>query len=89
MIPAVEGHLVIFIIFPISFVVVTALRRFIKNRQTRPDLPPGLVPIPLLGNILSINTKEPWLTYTQWHAVYGTWKDDYCVLWGRSFSQGT
>jgi cytochrome P450 len=71
MVPAFENHFVIFVIFPISFIVVTALRRFIKNKQTKPSLPPGPVPIPLLGNILSINTKEPWLTYTQWHAVYG------------------
>jgi cytochrome P450 len=71
MVPAVENRLAIFVIFSISFVAVTALRRFIKNRQTRPDLPPGPTPIPLLGNILSINTKKPWLTYTQWHAVYG------------------
>ncbi|KAG2336907.1 cytochrome P450 [Suillus weaverae] len=70
MISTVEGRLAI-AIFPISFVVVTALGRYIKNRQTKPPLPPGPVPIPLLGNILSINTKEPWLTYTQWHAVYG------------------
>ncbi|KAG1766108.1 cytochrome P450 [Suillus placidus] len=71
MISTVEGRLAILAIFPISVVVVTALGRYIKNRQTKPPLPPGPVPIPLLGNILSINTKEPWLTYTQWHAVYG------------------
>ncbi|KAG1739604.1 cytochrome P450 [Suillus lakei] len=71
MVPAVEGRLAILVILPISFVIVTAFRRFIKNRQTRPSLPPGPVPLPLLGNILSINTKEPWLTYTQWQAVYG------------------
>ncbi|KAG0698690.1 cytochrome P450 [Suillus ampliporus] len=29
------------------------------------------MPLPLLGNVLSINTKEPWLTYTQWRAAYG------------------
>ncbi|KAG2749411.1 cytochrome P450 [Suillus brevipes Sb2] len=71
MVSAVKGRLVILVVFPISFVVVSALRRFIKNRRSKPSLPPGPVPIPLLGNILSIDTKEPWLTYCQWHAVYG------------------
>ncbi|OAX34488.1 hypothetical protein K503DRAFT_655200, partial [Rhizopogon vinicolor AM-OR11-026] len=33
--------------------------------------PPGPNPLPLLGNILSIDTKQPWLTYTQWGATYG------------------
>ncbi|KAG2368699.1 cytochrome P450 [Suillus spraguei] len=71
MVPAIEGRLAILAIFPISFVVVTALRQFIKNRQSKHSLPPGPVPIPLLGNILSIDTKKPWLTYTQWQAIYG------------------
>lgn len=29
------------------------------------------MPLPLLGNVLSIDTKEPWLTYTEWGAAYG------------------
>ncbi|KAG2069074.1 cytochrome P450 [Suillus decipiens] len=71
MVLTVQDRLAVLAIFPISFVVVNALRRFIKNKQSKHSLPPGPVPIPLLGNILSINTKEPWLTYTEWQAVYG------------------
>ncbi|KAG0704307.1 cytochrome P450 [Suillus ampliporus] len=72
MIPAVDGRLAILAVLPLSFVFITALRRrFFESRQNKTSLPPGPAPLPLLGNILSINTKEPWLTYTQWHAVYG------------------
>ncbi|KAG1849810.1 cytochrome P450 [Suillus tomentosus] len=69
MFPSVDGRFAILAILPASFIVITSLKRFIRNRQNR--LPPGPVPFPLLGNVLSVNTKEPWLTYTEWAAVYG------------------
>jgi hypothetical protein len=71
MAPAVNG-LAILASIPLSFVAVTALGRFIKKRQNNPPLPPGPVPLPLLGNVLSIDAHEPWITYTEWGAAYGT-----------------
>jgi len=58
-------------ILAISFTFITVIRRIMGNGRNKPSLPPGPVPFPLLGNILSINSKEPWLTYTEWGAVYG------------------
>ncbi|KAG2126531.1 cytochrome P450 [Suillus clintonianus] len=71
MFPSVDGRLAILALLPLSLVVITALGWFIENRQRKPRLPPGPVQLPLLGNVLSIDTKEPWLTYTKWHAAYG------------------
>jgi hypothetical protein len=71
MIPVVGNHLTLLVILPISFVVLAALKRLLQGRQYK-ALPPGPIPFPLLGNILSIDTKQPWLTYTQWSAAYGT-----------------
>ncbi|KAG2116998.1 cytochrome P450 [Suillus discolor] len=69
LIPSVDSLAVLAVLY-VFFVVIT-VRRFIGNRQHKPLLPPGPVPLPILGNVLSIDTKQPWLTYTEWHATYG------------------
>ncbi|KAG2089752.1 cytochrome P450 [Suillus discolor] len=71
MAPTVDGHLAILAGISLSFVAVTALKRLIKKRQNNLPLPPGPAPLPLLGNVLSVDTREPWLTYTEWGATYG------------------
>ncbi|KAG1845230.1 cytochrome P450 [Suillus tomentosus] len=68
---ALDRHLAILAGISLSFVAVKALKGFIKKRQNNAPLPPGPVPLPLLGSILSIDAYEPWLTYTEWGAVYG------------------
>ncbi|KAG1899593.1 cytochrome P450 [Suillus fuscotomentosus] len=69
MFPSVDGRLANLAILLASFIVITSLKRFITNRQKK--LPPGPVPLPLLGNVLSLDTKAAWLTYTEWAAAYG------------------
>ncbi|KAG1822443.1 uncharacterized protein BJ212DRAFT_1296507 [Suillus subaureus] len=42
----VDGHLAILVILPTSLVVIKAFMWFIYNRQNKPRLPPGPVPLP-------------------------------------------
>ncbi|KIK95876.1 hypothetical protein PAXRUDRAFT_826569 [Paxillus rubicundulus Ve08.2h10] len=48
---------------------VRRLRR--HSGSTRPPLPPGPKPFPLLGNVLGLNRDAPYLTYTEWAKTYG------------------
>ena len=47
-----------------------------QGRQAGVPFPPGPPPLPILGNIRDIPSKQPWLTYTQWGDQYGALRSE-------------
>ncbi|KAF9232016.1 cytochrome P450 [Melanogaster broomeanus] len=61
------------LLVPASVIVLDVIRRLVHNRREsdKSSFPPGPTPVPILGNVLSLNRDEPWKTYTEWQAAYG------------------
>ena len=56
-----------------TLVVLSVILVYFKNHQTKREtpLPPGPRPLPILGNILDMPSKDEWLTLTRWGQQYG------------------
>ncbi|KAI6039873.1 cytochrome P450 [Pisolithus marmoratus] len=54
-----------------------------KPRVKGLPFPPGPRALPLVGNLLSLNSAEPWLSYTEWGKKYGDLL--YVRLLGQNF----
>ncbi|KIM57444.1 hypothetical protein SCLCIDRAFT_130521 [Scleroderma citrinum Foug A] len=64
--------------------IVWCLYAFVRQPRVKGlPLPPGPRALPLLGNLLSLNTAEPWLSYTQWGKKHGELL--YLRLLGQNF----
>ena len=59
-------HLPSVLLLTIAFIL-----GYLKRRSGGKRFPPGPRPIPLLGNVIGIDARNPWKTYTAWAAEYG------------------
>ncbi|KAH7912798.1 cytochrome P450 [Hygrophoropsis aurantiaca] len=58
-------------LLPISLTAIALATFVTKKRNAVERLPPGPTPLPLVGNVLSLDSQEPWNTYAEWGVAHG------------------
>jgi len=65
-----------------GFVVVAILIDYARILLLRRKLPPGPFPLPILGNVLQLPKRKPWIAFEKWNQYYG---DPLITVWiGRA-----
>ncbi|KAH7923966.1 cytochrome P450 [Leucogyrophana mollusca] len=59
------------VLLPVSLITISLIRRLLKKNGSGQLLPPGPPQLPVVGNALATDSKEPWKTYAEWGAKYG------------------
>ena len=48
---------------------------YLRPKSAHPG-PPGPRPLPVLGNVIDIDTSAPWIAFTRWKSQYGAFSGD-------------
>ncbi|KAH7923967.1 cytochrome P450 [Leucogyrophana mollusca] len=65
----VDSRIAVFL--PVSLITISLISRLLKKNGSGQLLPPGPPQLPVVGNALAMDSKEPWNTYVEWGAKYG------------------